>query len=141
MNHDLPETAHTHPPNQVRVVLLVGHCGFDESSLARAVAGALPDIDILSAAGRQDLDQHANPGSLWLINRVLDGRFKARSGVELIALYAQNEQGPRMMLISNYADAQADAVQVGALPGFGKQALRSPETVDKLKAAAGSSHQ
>ncbi len=137
MSQDLPEAAPNNPPHQVRAVLLVGHCGFDESSLARAVADALPGIDILCAAGRQDLDQHANPGSLWLINRVLDGRFMARSGVELIADYAQNELSPRMMLISNYADAQADAIQAGALPGFGKREMRSPQTIEKLRAATG----
>jgi hypothetical protein len=36
------------------------------------------------------------------------------------------------MLVSNYADAQRDAVGRGALPGFGKSALRQPETLSRL---------
>jgi hypothetical protein len=42
-----------------------------------------------------------------------------------------------MMLVSNYADAQADAVKAGALPGFGKRELGSPKVVQLLKEALG----
>jgi hypothetical protein len=36
------------------------------------------------------------------------------------------------MLVSNYGDAQADAVAIGALRGFGKVELRDPATRDRL---------
>jgi len=38
-----------------------------------------------------------------------------------------------VMLVSNFADAQAQAVESGALPGFGKAALNAPETLARLK--------
>ncbi len=41
------------------------------------------------------------------------------------------------MLVSNYEDAQQDAVARGALPGFGKAALRQPETRNRLAAILG----
>ena len=36
------------------------------------------------------------------------------------------------MLISNHADAQEKAVNVGAEPGFGKAQLGTPEVVERL---------
>jgi hypothetical protein len=36
------------------------------------------------------------------------------------------------MLISNFPDAQFAAEEVGAAPGFGKQELREPATLQKL---------
>ena len=39
------------------------------------------------------------------------------------------------MLVSNYEDAQASAVEAGALPGFGKSELRG-ERVKRLLAEA-----
>ena len=40
-----------------------------------------------------------------------------------------------MMLVSNYPEAQQQAVASGALPGFGKNALGRPETMTALRAA------
>jgi hypothetical protein len=42
------------------------------------------------------------------------------------------------MLVSNYDNAQAEATARGALPGFGKGALREPRTVETLKKVLGS---
>jgi hypothetical protein len=41
------------------------------------------------------------------------------------------------MLVSNYADAQQQAETAGALPGFGKSSLRTPETRERLRAVLG----
>jgi hypothetical protein len=38
------------------------------------------------------------------------------------------------MLVSNYAEWQQRAVELGALPGFGKAELNRPETRAKLEA-------
>ena len=40
--------------------------------------------------------------------------------------------------ISNYPEAQAEAVAAGALPGFGKAELHDPRTAELLRSAAGS---
>jgi CheY-like chemotaxis protein len=44
---------------------------------------------------------------------------------------AQLRQVP-VMLVTNYADHQALAVAAGAEPGFGKLALDTPDTLEKL---------
>lgn len=119
-------------------VVLVGHCGLDQGSISRAVAGALPGVAIESVYDTAGLDRHAGPEALLLVNRVLDGRFATGSGIDLIAELSGRDAPPLMMLISNYPDAQAKAVQAGALPGFGKNALGLPETVRKLQAAVAS---
>ena len=42
-----------------------------------------------------------------------------------------------VMLVSNYEDAQREAVAKGALPGFGKAALGQPHTLARLRAVLG----
>ena len=37
------------------------------------------------------------------------------------------------MLVSNYEQAQADAIEQGAVPGFGKSKLNASETTDLLR--------
>ncbi len=115
-------------------VVLVGHCGFDQASISRAVSAALPGIAIESAYDTAGLNVHSGPDVLMLINRVLDGRFATGSGVDLVADLSDGGTPPLMMLISNYPDAQAKAVQAGALEGFGKNELGQPQTVRKLQA-------
>jgi len=119
----------------VNTVVLVGHCGFDQSSISRAVSAALPSATIQSANDSAALDAYAGPQTLFLVNRVLDGRFTTGSGVDLIADLAGRDDRPRMMLISNYPDAQAKAVEAGALPGFGKSDLGDPLTKKKIQEA------
>jgi len=115
-------------------VVLVGHCGFDQASIGRAVAGALPGVAVESVYDNSGLDQHASPDALLLVNRVLDGRFGTGSGVDLIEQLSGREAPPVMMLISNYPDAQAQAVEAGALRGFGKSELGLPQTAKLLQA-------
>lgn len=138
MRHDThSERSSSEAESRLDKIVLVGHCGFDQTSLARAVASALPGLAVESAHNTAGLDQHAGPGALLLVNRVLDGRFGTSSGIDLIAKLARLDPAPRMMLISNFPDAQAQAVQVGALPGFGKNEVGTPDTAAKLQAAAG----
>lgn len=121
----------------INTVVLVGHCGFDQSSLSRAVAAMLPGVAVKSINDSAALTAYSRPDALLLVNRVLDGRFDAGTGVDLIEQLAGQQPAPKLMLISNYQDAQARAVEAGALPGFGKSELGSPDTAKKLKALAG----
>jgi hypothetical protein len=41
----------------------------------------------------------------------------------------------KMMLVSNYPDAQAAAEKAGALPGFGKRDIGSPRVKELLRDA------
>lgn len=135
MNQEQADSVGPQQKPPVTTVVLVGHCGFDQSSISRAVFSALPLSTVKSANDAAALDAYAGPDTLLLINRVLDGRFTAGSGIDLIADLADQENPPRMMLISNYADAQAKAVEAGALPGFGKSELGTSETSRKLQSA------
>jgi CheY-like chemotaxis protein len=75
---------------------------------------------------------------LVLVNRVFDA--DGSSGVRFIQeLKADEVLRPiAVMLVSNYDDAQRDAVQAGALPGFGKAALGEPSMVARVQAVLGS---
>lgn len=71
-----------------------------------------------------ELDQLIGPDTLLLVNRVLDGRFDVGgSGIELIRQIAAQAGPIPLMLISNYKDAQQQAEEAGALPGFGKSQI------------------
>lgn len=119
----------------VKRVLLVGHCGADTALLSSVTRAALPDCR-QSVVHSADQLKDAGPDTLLLVNRVLDGAFAVSGGVELIASLKAAGNAPRMMLISNYADAQTGAVAAGALPGFGKSAAHQAATLELLRRAA-----
>jgi len=125
------------PSPPITHVALIGHCGFDGSALIRLARQALPEAQVDAVNHQKQLDAHRRPQSLLLVNRVLDGRFDAADGIELIRQLAANADPPRMMLISNYDDAQAQAVEAGALLGFGKSQMGSPASAQRLRDAAG----
>jgi hypothetical protein len=137
MNQERSQNLGPDTQPSVRKVVLVGHCGFDGFGLTRAVKATLPGMAVESVHDAKGLQQHAGSDALLLINRVLDGRFATGSGNELIADLTARPDPPRLMLISNYPDAQARAEADGALPGFGKNELGGPGAADKLRAAAG----
>ena len=119
--------------------VLVGHCGADSYSISNAVRRAVPGAAVVSADEPGALDRQIKNGAVLLVNRVLDGGFHTDSGVELIESLASRQPKPRMLLVSNYADAQQAAVAAGALPGFGKSELGSARTSDQLRSLAAAS--
>jgi two-component system chemotaxis response regulator CheY len=107
-------------------VLLVGHCGPDNSYLRMAVRAASADANIITADSSQEVANALADGvDLLLVNRVLEYGFDHHNGVDLIkhihALYPKMQ----LMLVSNYPEAQAAAVAAGAIPGFGKREIGS----------------
>ena len=116
-------------------ILLVGHCLPDRYLLSRAVKKAIDGVEIEHANTDDALAKHLPQSHVLLVNRVLDGRFEHTSGVELIR-ELRERSGAACMLISNYEEAQAEAQQAGALPGFGKSELGKPTTHERLRAAA-----
>ena len=113
----------------------MGHCGFDASTLQSSVQRIAGDIPVMMVNSRAKLDEHSGTGTLMLINRVLDGRLDADGGIDLIAQLSGGDASPKMMLISNYADAQEQAEQAGAMPGFGKSDIRDSATETLLHQA------
>jgi hypothetical protein len=125
---------------KIERIVLVGHCGADESMLRSAIERAVGPIPIERANDEGTLQTKADASSLMLVNRVLDGWFTSASGVALIQRLTQEhpgEAGPRLMLVSNYPEAQQQAMEAGALPGFGKSEQGSTQTAQLLREAVG----
>jgi hypothetical protein len=119
----------------IQRVVLVGHCGFDSGMLGEFAKRLVPGAEVLRINSQSSLDDAcAGAGdALLLVNRVLDGRFAVGgSGVALIQSLAEQPDPPAMMLVSNYEDAQSQAVAAGALPGFGKSQLADPSLAERL---------
>ena len=122
-----------------KIVLLVGHCGPDSSYLKMIVKKAIAGVQIVSIDDSRSFT-HAletkDPG-LILFNRELGYGFDPSTGVEAIALLRQTNPNLKMILVSNYPDAQKAAEAAGALPGFGKSELGSPRVLEVLRDAVG----
>jgi hypothetical protein len=121
-------------------VVDIGQCDPDHASIRRlAESLGLTVVRAYTAADARRLV--AEPGVvLALVNRIFDA--DGASGLdciqELVALSkTATFPNPRMkvMLVSNYPEYQAQAVALGALQGFGKAALREPETAEVLRKA------
>jgi hypothetical protein len=74
---------------------------------------------------------------LVLFNRELNYGFEETLGVDVIRRLQLAHPHVKMMLVSNYPEAHAAAVAVGALPGFGKRELGTPRVADVLRNALG----
>ena len=117
-------------------VALVGHCGPDSSFIRLAVARALPGVKILSVDDDAELKKTLEEGvDLVLFNRLLDFGFDQTEGVEMIRRLNGYFPKTRMMLVSNFPESQAAALQAGALPGFGKRELGTARVTQLLKDA------
>jgi ActR/RegA family two-component response regulator len=121
-------------------VVLLGHCGPDSSYLRLAVSRAQRDARVSIIEDEQELTQAIADGvDLVLLNRVLDWGFEDEDGAELIRKLRAKHPELKMILVSNYADAQAAAVEAGALPGFGKRDIGTDRVTNLIRDALGSS--
>jgi len=121
-----------------RRILLVGHCGPDSSYLRIAVKSALGDVVLVSADDSPSMNHALDEGvDLVLLNRELGYGFEPDTGVEMIGQLKHRCPELRMMLVSNYPEAQAAAIAAGALPGFGKRQIGSPQVKELLRDATG----
>src|SRR5436190_24350879 len=98
-------------------VALVGHCGPDASYLRMAATSALRGVSVLAADDSTELDVILAEGAnLLLLNRELGWGFEQTEGVDVIRCLRAHHPNLPMMLVSNYAEAQAAAAAAGALP-------------------------
>jgi hypothetical protein len=119
-------------------VALVGHCGPDSSFLRIAVSRAGKDVQVVMADDTSELTRVLSDGvDLLLLNRQLDFGFDDHEGVAVIRKLRPHYPNVKMMLVSNYPEAQAAAVAEGALPGFGKRELNSPKFAELIREALG----
>jgi two-component system chemotaxis response regulator CheY len=115
-------------------VLSVGQCGADHygiSSTFRQAFGAEVEQAATQTEALQLLRQERF--ALVLVNRVFDA--DGDSGVDLIRRVKADEalRAIPVLLVSNYADAQHEAFEAGAEPGFGKRALGRPEMLERVR--------
>ena len=119
-------------------VALVGHCGPDSSYLRLAVGRAGKDIQVMMVDDDAELKRMLDGGvELLLLNRQLEYGFDDREGVDLIRKLRAGYPKVKTMLVSNYPEAQQEAVAAGALPGFGKRELGTPRVAELIRGALG----
>jgi CheY-like chemotaxis protein len=101
------------------------------------VKKASPDAEVLMADHSQELAQllQQGPVDLILFNRELGYGFDPSEGTEVIRALRPSQPNVKMILVSNYPEAQQAALEAGALPGFGKREMSSPRVLQLLRAA------
>jgi DNA-binding NarL/FixJ family response regulator len=115
-------------------VLSVGQCGFDHGGIAHAFRQAFGAEVTPAATEEVALDlMRKEAFALVLVNRVFDA--DGDSGVDFIRRIKADDglRTTPALLVSNYADAQAEAVTAGAEPGFGKAELGRPEMLERVR--------
>lgn len=115
-------------------VLSIGQCGFDDAMLRKVFADSL-GASLQSADSCDEGLRLLSQGhyALVLINRILDASGAA--GLNVLKSLISEHPGMPMMLVSNYEDAQRNAVAAGALRGFGKAELTRPATLERIRVA------
>ena len=119
-------------------VLDVGQCGFDHGSIARHLKASYGAEVAAAGSAREALTSlRAGGFDLVLVNRVFDA--DGSRGVDLIRAIKADPALAQLpvMLVSNYAEAQAEAEGLGALPGFGKGEIGAGRSVGPLEEALG----
>ena len=121
---------------KVKRVGLVGHCSPDSSHLTMAVSAAVPGTKVIRVTDDAGTDKLLADGvDLLLINRAMEHGYSEEIGTDYLRKLKAKAPNVKMMLITNYADVQEQAVQLGALPGFGKSSIMAAETKKKLQDA------
>jgi hypothetical protein len=120
----------------MKKVVLIGHCGPDNSYLRMAIQSADKSAQVFSVEDAHELEAALEQEAhLLLINRTLSYGFDETEGVELISRLRATHPQVKLMLVSNYEEAQAAAVEAGALPGFGKREIGSPKVMHLIRDA------
>jgi CheY-like chemotaxis protein len=115
-------------------VLDVGNCVPDHAAIRglieRNFDAQVVQADDLASALAELQNQSAD---LVLVNRKLDLDYS--DGMAIVRHFKADPQWSSVpvMLITNYPEYQAEAIAAGAEPGFGKQELRTNETLEKLQ--------
>lgn len=116
-------------------VLSAGQCAADNWSVRTALKLHFPvEVTEASTTAEALAKLRAESFDLVLLNRVFDR--DGTSGLDVIRRLKSDEKlrSVPVMLVSNYEDAQQQAVHAGAVPGFGKAELGRETMVERLKA-------
>ena len=118
----------------MKKVLDVGQCAADHGSICRLVQSNF-DARVAGADdSREALEKlRGEKFDLVLVNRLLD--LDSSEGLAIIRAIKADPvlaQTP-VMLVTNFAEHQQQAIAAGAEPGFGKSQMHAPETVKRLQ--------
>jgi two-component system chemotaxis response regulator CheY len=118
-------------------VLSVGQCSADHGSISRLLRDQF-DAAVVAADSADEALTELRRGSfdLVLVNRVFDLGGSGLEFVRSLKADATLQTAP-VMLVSNFAGAQQQAIELGALPGFGKSSLSDPATHARLAIVLG----
>lgn len=121
-------------------VLDVGNCSMDHGSIRRMLVEKF-GVEVEQAHGPDDSLALLRQGTydLVLVNRKLDQDYS--DGIDIIHALKADEKLAALpvMLITNHAEYQQQAVAAGALPGFGKKELYNDSTQENLGKILGNS--
>src|SRR5689334_1380181 len=120
--------------NPKQRIVLVGHCGVDAPMLESAIEEMIPSADVVNAQDERALQEVCRDGAdLLLVNRELTSAYAEPEGVDEMKRLRKKFPRLKMMLVSDYEDAQQEAEEeAGALPGFGKADIGSPVAEERL---------
>jgi two-component system chemotaxis response regulator CheY len=115
-------------------VLSLGQCGPDHGAISCLLHSQF-GAEVTAAHTYEDALAKLRQGefALVLVNRILD--YDGQPGLDFIERVKKDAalSALPVMLVSNHADAQEEAIARGALPGFGKSELRQAETLARLR--------
>lgn len=112
--------------------LIVGHCDLDNPQITSLIeknfSAKVTRVKLLKNTIEYLEKQNYD---LVIINRI--GAFDQESAMELIKKIKQDERfNVPLMMITNYKDQMDMAVEIGAVPGYGKDKLHDKETIELL---------
>jgi DNA-binding NarL/FixJ family response regulator len=114
-------------------VVLVGHCGIDGPRLQSELS-RLPDVHVTRVNSPADLERACNGhADLLLVNREPVGFDE--DGLAIVRQVAQRYPRTKVILVSDYPEAQSEALEAGAIKGFGKSLMGSEELRQRVRAA------
>ena len=117
---------------QSKRILDVGQCNVDGPRIGRFLTSEFNcTVDRAGTKDQALAMTSATPYDLVLVNRVLNR--DGSPGTDVIAALHAAHPDLRLMLVSDFPEAQQQATQLGALPGFGKANLESDKTEDILR--------
>ncbi len=115
-------------------VLDVGQCDPDHHAIRSMLTRHFDvEVDRVMFVNEALTAMREKPYDLVLVNRLI---FSDNSeGLPLIETAKADDalKDVPIMMVSNFADAQATATQAGAEPGFGKSELQSERTQSRLR--------
>ena len=115
-------------------VLSVGNCSFDHGKLSRLMNQHFR-AEVFAARHTEEAFQRlrAEQFDLVLVNRIFHGN--GQQGLDAIrSIKADPELAATpVMLVSNFAEYQAEALAAGAKLGFGKDQFETLDAVESLR--------